>query len=389
MLSFLFLEDIHLDDEECYPKHLKIPATRSMGEVTLMATPGTASNKSSRAPVQHLAQGAAQTPPPSKDLVLTLYRTMTLIREFELKAREVFRTGRMPGFIHVYVGEEAVATGVCAQLRSDDYVASTHRGHGHAIAKGISARAAMAELLGAVDGCSGGRGGTMHLYEPDCGFLGTNGVVPPGILIGAGAALSAQLRGSDQVAVSFFGDGGSNNGAFHEGLNLAATWDLPVVFVCENNRYATEMPLHLATKNTNIASRAAAYNIPGIQVDGNNVLQVYEEAGKAVQRAREGKGPTLIECLTYRWYGHHEGDPGVSYRDKVEIAAWRARDPISKLKADAINGGIAQAADFSAVDSELRELLDDAARFALDSPLESTSTALQHVFNESQDEELD
>lgn len=354
-----------------------------------MVTPGTANNESTRDPKQDLAQAVASTPSPSKDLVLKLYRTMTLIREFELKAREVFRTGRMPGFIHVYIGEEAVATGVCAQLRLHDYVASTHRGHGHAIAKGISARAAMAELLGAVDGCSGGRGGTMHLYDPACGFLGSNGVVPPGILIGAGAALSAQLRGSDQVAVSFFGDGGSNNGAFHEGLNLAATWNLPIVFVCENNRYATEMPFQLATKNTNVASRAAAYNIPGTQIDGNNVLEVYEATGKAVQRAREGKGPTLIECLTYRWYGHHEGDPGISYRDKEEIAAWKARDPISRLKADAINGGIAQATDFSEVDSEIHELLDDAARFALDSPLESTSTALQHVYNESQDKDLD
>ena len=246
----------------------------------------------------------------------------------------------------------------------------------------------MAELLGAVGGCSGGRGGTMHLYDPDCGFLGSNGVVPPGILIGSGAALSAQLRGTDQVAISFFGDGGSNNGAFHEGINLAATWDLPVVFICENNRYATEMPFHQATKNTNVASRAAAYNIPGVQVDGNNVLEVYEQAGKAIQQAREGKGPTLIECLTYRWYGHHEGDPGVSYRDKEEIAEWKARDPISRLKVDAINDGIAQPEDFSAIDREVHELLDDAARFALDSALESTDTALQYVFNESQGEDL-
>jgi TPP-dependent pyruvate/acetoin dehydrogenase alpha subunit len=307
---------------------------------------------------------------------------MNLIRGFELKTREVFRTGRMPGFIHSYVGEEAVATGVCAQLRRDDYVASTHRGHGHALAKGVSARAAMAELLGGVDGCSGGRGGTMHLYDPECGFLGSNGVVPPGILIASGAALSAKLRGSGQVAVSFFGDGGSNNGAFHEGINLAAAWDLPVIFVCENNMYATEMPFKLATKNTNVASRAVAYNIPGVQVDGNNVLQVYEETGKAVRRAREGQGPTLIECLTYRWFGHHEGDPGVSYRDKEEIAAWKARDPIARLRTDAIDNGIAQASDFAAIDAEVAEALDDAVRFALDSALESTSTAFEHVYCE-------
>lgn len=327
------------------------------------------------------SDSALSAPPlPSAQVVASLYRSMVLIREFELKAREVFRSGRMPGFIHVYVGEEAVASGVCTQLRRDDYVASTHRGHGHALAKGITARSAMAELLGAVDGCSGGRGGTMHLYDPECGFLGSNGVVPPGILIASGAALSAQVRGSDQVAVAFFGDGGSNNGAFHEGLNMAATWNLPVIFVCENNMYATEMPFRLATKNTSVASRAAAYNIPGVQVDGNNVLDVYREAGEAIARARQGKGPTLIECLTYRWFGHHEGDPGTSYRDKEEIANWKARDPIKRLKAEAIQQGNPTDADFAAIDAEVHQIVDDAAQFALSSPLESSATALDHVF---------
>jgi TPP-dependent pyruvate/acetoin dehydrogenase alpha subunit len=322
-------------------------------------------------------------PMPPAETVLSLYRTMVLIREFELKAREVFRTGRMPGFIHVYIGEEAVAAGVCAQLRKDDYVASTHRGHGHALAKGVPPRAAMAELLGAVDGCSGGRGGTMHLYDPDCGFLGSNGVVPPGILIAAGAALGATLHGGNQVAVSFFGDGGSNNGAFHEGINMAATWNLPVVFVCENNMYATEMPFNQATKNTNVASRAAAYGIPGVQVDGNNVLEVLHEAGKAIERARRGEGPTLIECLTYRWFGHHEGDPGTSYREKDEIASWKARDPVKRLKTEAIESGVATEQDFAALDQEIWDVLEDAAQFALNSPLESVDTALRHVYQET------
>jgi 2-oxoisovalerate dehydrogenase E1 component len=331
-----------------------------------------------------LNESAVSTQPlPATETILSLYRTMVLIREFELKAREVFRTGRMPGFIHVYIGEEAVASGVCAQLRRDDYVASTHRGHGHALAKGVTPRAAMAELLGATGGCSGGRGGTMHLYDPTCGFLGSNGVVPPGILIASGAALSAQIRGTDQVAVAFFGDGGSNNGAFHEGINMAATWNLPVVFVCENNMYATEMPFNLATKNTNVASRAAAYNIPGIQVDGNNVLEVYRQAGDAIERARQGQGPTLIECLTYRWYGHHEGDPGVSYRAKEEIATWRAKDPVKRLRTEVVEAGTASENDFAAIDEEIRNILEDAAQFALASPLESTSTALRHVFLES------
>ena len=318
---------------------------------------------------------------PSREVLLSLYRGMVLIREFELKAREVFRTGRMPGFIHVYVGEEAVATGICAQLRKDDYVASTHRGHGHALAKGIPPRLVMAELLGAASGCSGGRGGTMHLYDPEVGFLGSNGVVPPSILIASGAGLSAKLRKSGQVAVAFFGDGGSNNGAFHEGINMAATWNIPVVFVCENNLYATEMPFSRATKNTNVASRAAAYGIPGVQVDGNNVLEVYSRAGEAIERARQGNGPTLLECLTYRWFGHHEGDPGVAYRPKEEIAAWKERDPIKKLREDALANNWMSAEDFERVHAEVKTVLEDAAQFALASPLEDVSTALEHVFS--------
>jgi TPP-dependent pyruvate/acetoin dehydrogenase alpha subunit len=316
----------------------------------------------------------------SKTLALSLYRCMLEIREFEMKAREIFRSGRMPGFIHLYIGQEAVAAGVCAQLNPDDYVASTHRGHGHALAKGISARSVMAELMGAIDGCSGGRGGTMHLYDPSVGFLGSNGVVPPGILIGAGAALSAKIRRSSQVSVAFFGDGAVNNGAFHEGLNLAATWDLPVIFVCENNLYATEMPFDRATKNTNVASRAAAYEMPGFQVDGNNVLEICERTGEAVTRARRGEGPTLIECLTYRWHGHHDGDPGTSYRSKEQIAQWKANDPIARLRDQAISQSLATAAEFKAVDREVARTIQDCAEYALASPQPATSSALDHVF---------
>jgi TPP-dependent pyruvate/acetoin dehydrogenase alpha subunit len=316
-----------------------------------------------------------------KKLAKALYQGMLEIREFELKAREIFRSGQMPGFIHIYVGEEAIAVGVCTQLRTDDYVASTHRGHGHALAKGISARSVMAELMGGVDGCSGGRGGTMHLYDPKVGFLGSNGVVPPGILIGAGAALSAKLRGTDQVAVAFFGDGAVNNGAFHEGLNLAATWNLPVLFVCENNLYATEMPFEQATKNTSVASRAAAYKIPGITVDGNDVLDVHAKAGEAVERARRGEGPTLLECLTYRWFGHHEGDPGTSYRAKEEIASWKSNDPIRKFREQAIAASWVSAAEFEAIDREVSRIIEEAAAFAIKSPQPDASTALDHVFS--------
>jgi TPP-dependent pyruvate/acetoin dehydrogenase alpha subunit len=319
---------------------------------------------------------------PSAHLLKSLYRSMVEIRQFELKAREIFRSGKMPGFIHVYVGEEAVAVGVCAQLRTDDYVASTHRGHGHALAKGISARKVMAELMGAIDGCSGGRGGTMHLYDPSVGFLGSNGVVPPGILIGGGAALSAQVRGSGQVAVAFFGDGAVNNGAFHEGLNLAAVWNLPVVFVCENNLYATEMPFELSTKNISVASRAAAYQIPGVHVDGNDVLEVYARTGEAVERARRGEGPTLLECLTYRWFGHHEGDPGTSYRTKEEVAKWKENDPIRRLRDQAVTASMVTEAEFDAIDSEISRLIEDAGAYALKSPQPDINTALNHVFCE-------
>ncbi len=315
----------------------------------------------------------------SKPLALSLYRTMVELREFELKANELFRSGRMPGFIHLYVGEEAVATGVIAHLRRDDYVTSTHRGHGHALAKGISAREVMAELLGVVGGCCGGRGGSMHLYEPAVGFLGTNGVVAPGVPMAAGAALSAKLRKSGQVAVCFFGDGAVNNGAFHEGINLAAAWELPVVYVCENNMYATEMPFAKATKNVNVASRAAAYSMPGVQVDGNDVMAVYEKAGEAIERARQGKGPTLLECLTYRFFGHHVGDPGTTYRSKEEIDSWKSRDPILKLREQAVKGSLVEKSEFDAVDMEVRATIDDAAAFALSSPQPGVETALDYV----------
>jgi TPP-dependent pyruvate/acetoin dehydrogenase alpha subunit len=220
----------------------------------------------------------------------------------------------------------------------------------------------------------------MHLYDPTVGFLGSNGVVPPGILIATGAGLSAKLKGGDQVAVAFFGDGGSNNGAFHEGLNMAAAWDIPVIFVCENNLYATEMPFAKATKNTNVASRAAAYGIPGVQVDGNNVLEVYEATGEAVARARRGEGPTLIECLTYRWFGHHEGDPGISYRTREEIAAWKERDPIQRLRDGALAARLASENEFAEVDAAIKVELQEAAEFALSSPLEKEGTALDHVY---------
>jgi TPP-dependent pyruvate/acetoin dehydrogenase alpha subunit len=311
---------------------------------------------------------------------LALYRSMKEIREFELKLQEIFRSGVMPGFVHLYVGEEAVGVGVCAHLRKTDYVTSTHRGHGHALAKGVSARALFAEIWGKVDGCNGGRGGSMHIYEPEVGFLGTNGIVAAGIPIAAGAALSASLEGEGRVAVAFFGDGAVNNCAFHEGINLAGAWQLPAVFVCENNGYATEMAFSRATHNTRVADRGPAYGIPGVSIDGNDVGAVYEAAGEAVARARAGGGPTLIECVTYRTVGHHEGDPGVGYRSKEEIAAWKARCPILRCRAELIESGAVSAEELDRIDGEVLAWVLDAVDFARSSAQPAVETVRQHVF---------
>ena len=297
-------------------------------------------------------------------LAIDLYRSMVRIRVFELRLRDVFRSGVMPGFIHLYVGEEAVAAGVCRHLNQDDYVTSTHRGHGHAIAKGIPMGPVFAEIWGKPNGCNGGRGGSMHIYDPQYGFLGTNGIVGASVPLGAGAGLAAQLRGSKQVAVSFFGDGAVSNCAFHEGVNLAGVWQLPVIFVCENNLYATEMPLSKATRNTDISSRGSAYGIPGISVDGNDVVEVYQAAGKAIDTARSGGGPTLIECRTYRPLGHFEGDPGVGYRTKEEIAEWKKKDPIDRLREGMLADGLASAEKLQAVWTEVEVEVDAAYQFA-------------------------
>ncbi len=305
---------------------------------------------------------------------------MKEIREFELKLQEIFRSGVMPGFVHLYVGEEAVAAGVCGHLRKTDYVTSTHRGHGHALAKGVSARALFAEIWGKVDGCNGGRGGSMHIYEPEVGFLGTNGIVAAGIPIAAGAAMSASLEGAGRVAVAFFGDGAVNNCAFHEGINLAGVWQLPAVFVCENNGYATEMAFTRATHNTRVADRGPAYGIPGVSIDGNDVAAVHDAAGEAIGRARSGGGPTLIECVTYRTVGHHEGDPGVGYRSKEEIAAWKQRCPILRCRAELIQSGAAAEDELNRIDGEIQAGVLDAVEFARSSPQPAANTVRQHVF---------
>ena len=316
------------------------------------------------------------------DVVLNLVRTMARIRLFELKIQEIYRSGVMPGFIHLYVGEEGIAAAVCANLNQDDYVTSTHRGHGHAIAKGIPMGQVFAEIWGKPNGCNGGRGGSMHIYDPACGFLGTNGIVGASVPLGAGAGLAAKLRGSKQVAISFFGDGAVNNCAFHEGINMASVWKLPVVFVCENNLYATETPFSKVTLNTDIASRGAAYGIPGIAVDGNDVITVYEVAAKAVNLARSGGGPTLLECKTYRPLGHFEGDPGVGYRAREEIVEWKQRDPINRVRQQILVDGLASVEVLEKIWSEAESEVEAAYQYAAATTEADPSSVTKFVFSE-------
>ncbi|MBX7237060.1 MAG: dehydrogenase E1 component subunit alpha/beta [Caldilineales bacterium] len=315
-------------------------------------------------------------PPP----LLALYRTMLLIRRSEEQLVKLYAAGKIYGGVHTYIGEEAVATGVCAHLRDDDVVFSTHRGHGHALAKGVPPRELIAEVLGRATGCSGGRGGSMHLFKPEVGFMGSSGIVGPCITLAAGGGYSAMLLKTDRVSVAFFGDGATNNGAFHEGLNLASAWNLPVIFVCENNLYATEVPLGKATRNPDIAARAAGYGLPGVAVDGNDVLAVYQAAGEAVARARAGGGPALIECRTYRTRAHAEGMRDAGYRTPEEVAAWKARDPITLWRGRLLADGSAAEAELASIEAEVKALAEEAGRFAEASPLPDPATVSRHVF---------
>ena len=266
------------------------------------------------------------------DLLAQLYRGMQLIRQCEEQLARSHQRGLIHGACHTYIGQEAIAAGVCAHLRPTDPIFSTHRGHGHALAKGVPPGQLMAELYGRATGCSHGRGGSMHLFAPEVGLMGTSGIVGPCILQAAGAGYSFRILQSDRVAVAFFGDGAVNNGAFHEGLNLASIWKLPVLFVCENNQYATEVPFRYASGNPSVSSRGAAYGMPGVEVDGNDVLAVCQAAEVAAARARRGDGPTLIECLTYRTRPHAEGMGDFGYRSREEVEEWKTRCPIRRLR---------------------------------------------------------
>jgi TPP-dependent pyruvate/acetoin dehydrogenase alpha subunit len=292
---------------------------------------------------------------------------MLLVRRFEEQVYYLFLEGEIPGTLHQYQGQEAVAVGVCDVLRPDDWITSTHRPHGHALAKGVTSRAAMAELYGKETGCCRGRGGSMHLGDPDVGMLPAIAIVGGGNTVVTGLGLAFKLRRTAQVAVCFFGDGATNEGAFHEGLNFAAVQGLPVVFVCENNGYGASTPWERVSLVSSVAARADAYGVPGRVVDGMDVLAVREAAGEAVARARAGDGPTLVECLTYRFVGHSRGDAR-GYRSREEEEAWQRRDPIERLRRELLESTEADEAALEAVQSDVDAVIEDAVEFARSSP---------------------
>jgi pyruvate dehydrogenase E1 component alpha subunit len=311
--------------------------------------------------------------------LLEMYERMMQIRVFEDLAGKNFAAGLVPGFVHLYAGEEAVAVGICSQLTNRDYITSTHRGHGHCIAKGVDIDGMVAELMGKSTGICKGKGGSMHIADVEKGMLGANGIVGGGIPLACGAALTAKSLGTGGVAVCFFGDGASNQGTFHEGLNLASIWNLPVVFVCENNGYAESTPVRYHCSASDIANRASAYEIPGVVVDGLDVFAVYEAAAEAIARARRGEGPTLLETKTYRYYGHFQGDQ-VTYRTTEELEAYKQRDPIQSLRSAILDRGIATTDELDAIDARVTKQLDDAWDAAKAAPFPAPEEALTDVY---------
>jgi TPP-dependent pyruvate/acetoin dehydrogenase alpha subunit len=311
--------------------------------------------------------------------LLEMYRVMLRIRLFDERVKKEFAAGKIPGFVHLYSGEEAVAVGACSNLRADDYITSTHRGHGHLIAKGGKMDRMMAELYGKKTGYCKGKGGSMHIAEIELGILGANGIVGAGITIAVGAALSAKMRGTDQVTICFFGDGASNRGTFHEGINLAACWDLPAVFIIENNQFGEYTRNTDACKVPNLADRAKAYGIPGVIVDGNDVLTVYEAVADAVKRARKGEGPTLIECKTWRHHGHFEGDTK-TYMSKEEAAEWMKKDPILLFKLKLLKMGVMTDEIADKINQEIANEIEKSVQFAEESEYPDAEEVLNDVY---------
>jgi len=321
-----------------------------------------------------------------RNSLVEAYRRMRTIREFEDRLHKDFAGGEIPGFVHLYAGEEAVAVGLCSHLGDGDFITSTHRGHGHCIAKGVDTAGMMAEIYGKAPGSCNGKGGSMHIADVDKGMLGANGIVGGGPPLACGAALSAKKRGTDNVVICFFGDGASNQGTTLEGMNLAGVWKLPVVFVCENNGYAETTSYKYSVSGTDIAARARGFGMPSVAVDGLDFFAVAEAAGEAIARARRGEGPTFIEAQTYRYYGHFEGD-SIAYRDREEEESFRSRDCLSRFRQTVTSQGLVEAADLDAIDGAVAAEIEQAVTDALSAPdpsLDSLTTDVYVDFPASQ-----
>ncbi len=316
----------------------------------------------------------------TNDQLLSLYRKMLTIRQTEEELARCHQRGLIFGACHTYVGQEAISTGVCAHLTHDDPIFSTHRGHGHALAKGMPPRELMAELFGRATGCSRGRGGSMHLFSPEIGMMGTSGIVGPCILQACGGGYSSKLMQTGRVAAAFFGDGAVNNGAFHEGLNMASIWKLPVLFICENNQFATEVPFAYSSGIPDVGRRAANYGLPGFEVDGNDVLAVTEVAREAVARARSGGGATLIECKTYRTRAHAEGMGDFTYRTREQVEEWKRRCPIATLRLRLLTEFNIDESELQQIEAEVATLVSESRQFAEISPLPDAATAAVNVY---------
>lgn len=317
---------------------------------------------------------------PTEEILLVAYRTMRTIRSFEEKLVELVTRGKLGGFLHTYIGEEAVAAGVCANLTDDDHVASTHRGHGHCIAKGVDVRGMMAELFGAGSGICKGRGGSMHIADLGRGMLGANGIVGAGIPLATGAALTAKLKKTGGVGVAFFGDGASNQGAFHESLNMAANWKLPAVYVCENNGWGEFTPTEFVVPVADIAERARSYAMHSLIADGMDFFDVYAKSGVAIARARRGEGPTLLECKTYRFAGHYVGDTLV-YRNKLEADHWiNHRDPLQIFTSRVVGDRLLAVEDLQRIDREVADRIEEAVSAAEAAPLPDPGDLLEDVY---------
>ncbi|MBA7540696.1 Acetoin:2,6-dichlorophenolindophenol oxidoreductase subunit alpha [subsurface metagenome] len=323
-----------------------------------------------------------------KENILKMYQDMLKIRYFENKITDLYSKGLMPGLAHLYIGEEAVAVGVCANLTERDFAVSTHRGHGHLIAQGADLKKMMAEVLGKETGYCKGKGGSMHIMDVSKGILGANGIVGAGIPIATGSAYSAKVRGTDQVTISFFGDAASNQGTFHESVNMAAAWKLPVVYVCENNLYGISVDIRKVTATKDLAIRAKAYNIPGVVVDGNDALEVYKVSQEAIERARKGEGPSLIECKTYRWKGHHVGDPGQVYRLDKENEEWKEHCPLKTFRERLIKEKISSEKELNLIEKDTKKMIKEAADFAIQSPCPDEKEAYEDLFVEQKGVEV-